>query len=264
MWVRQCLDRGQACQQWLPYNVKSQSTSRDDIREFIEGATHGVIYMSLGTIVKSAAMPQSIAETKLDVFGWLRQRNIRKWESDSLPASAMPANVMAMKWTPQADILVHRNLRLFITHGGSFGTTEGIYYGHQMLFIPFFGDQVTPKVVSQCFKIWKRGIRIDNDNQRTYNWTSLQWHKRIAVLSKVREKEASKIFCDTPMHPLDLAMYHIEYVIRHNAYLKSAATDMNIIQHFLLDVIGFFLFSLFFLVVLLSIYKMFHIAAWEK
>jgi len=52
---------------------------------------------------------------------------------------------MIRKWLPQSDILAHKNVVLFITHGGLFGTQEGLYRGVPMLFIPLYGDQVNKK-----------------------------------------------------------------------------------------------------------------------
>lgn len=111
-----------------------------DIQTFMDGAEHGVIYMSLGAYVQSSLMPVEKMHEFLNAFGKLKQRVLWKFESDNIPT--LPKNVMIKKWLPQADILAHKNVRLFITHGGMFGTTEGTYNGIPMLFIPFYGDQV--------------------------------------------------------------------------------------------------------------------------
>lgn len=38
-------------------------------------------------------------------------------------------------------ISAHRNLKVFITHGGLLSTTEAIYHGVPLIGIPIFGDQ---------------------------------------------------------------------------------------------------------------------------
>lgn len=111
-----------------------------DIQKFVDEAEHGVIYMSLGAYVKSALMPSEKLNEILNAFGKLKQRVLWKFEADNI--LSLPKNIMIKKWLPQADILAHKNVRLFITHGGMFGTTEGTYNGIPMLFIPFYGDQV--------------------------------------------------------------------------------------------------------------------------
>lgn len=112
-----------------------------DIQQFLDGATNGAIYMSLGAFVQSSLMPKEKIDTILKTFSKLKQRVLWKFESDYIPK--LPENVMLQKWMPQADILAHKQVKLFITHGGMFGTTEGTYNGVPMLFIPFYGDQVS-------------------------------------------------------------------------------------------------------------------------
>lgn len=62
-----------------------------------------------------------------------------KWESDSLEGK--PDNVFIGKWLPQDDILAHKNVKLFITHGGLGSTVESKYHGVPIVGIPLFGDQ---------------------------------------------------------------------------------------------------------------------------
>jgi len=76
----------------------------------------------------------------LKVFGSLKQRVLWKFEDESI--GKLPENIMIRKWLPQADILAHPNVKVFITHGGLFGTQEGVHYAVPMLGIPFYCDQV--------------------------------------------------------------------------------------------------------------------------
>ena len=50
------------------------------------------------------------------------------------------------------------------------------------------------------------------------------------------------IFRDQPIHPLEKAIYNIEYVMRHGelAHLKPKIAHLNIFQLYLVDVGGFF------------------------
>lgn len=41
----------------------------------------------------------------------------------------------------ETSIVAHKNVKLFITHGGLFGTMEAIYHGIPMLSFPVFAEQ---------------------------------------------------------------------------------------------------------------------------
>lgn len=77
----------------------------------------------------------------LKVFGSMKQRVLWKFEDESI--DQLPPNVMIRKWLPQADILAHPNVKVFITHCGLFGTQEGVHYAVPMLGMPFYCDQVS-------------------------------------------------------------------------------------------------------------------------
>lgn len=50
----------------------------------------------------------------------MKQKIIWKFENETLPN--MPPNVMIRKWLPQNDVLAHKNVKLFLTHGGKKAT----------------------------------------------------------------------------------------------------------------------------------------------
>lgn len=111
----------------------------DDIRTFIDGSNHGVVYFSLGSNIKSHQLPAVKRGDLLRCFGKLKQRVLWKWETPDLPGK--PDNVMISKWFPQDDILAHHNVKIFITHGGLLSMSEAVYHGIPILGIPVFGDQ---------------------------------------------------------------------------------------------------------------------------
>lgn len=136
-----------------------------DMQSFLDAATDGAIFFSLGgcaetfslslslflyhalpllppagSNVQSKEMPPQMLRLFLRVFGSMKQRVLWKFEDESI--GQLPPNVMIRKWLPQADILAHPNVKVFITHGGLFGTQEGVHYAVPMLGIPFYCDQV--------------------------------------------------------------------------------------------------------------------------
>lgn len=85
-------------------------------------------------------MPADKLKAFIESFRRVKQKVLWKFEDETI--TNLPPNVMVRKWLPQSDILAHKNIVLFITHGGVFGNQEGIYRGVPMLMIPFYGDQV--------------------------------------------------------------------------------------------------------------------------
>lgn len=59
-------------------------------------------------------------------------------------------------------------------------------------------------------------------------------------------KKWSNIFLENTVHPMDEAMFWIEYVVRHEGapFIKSFGVNQEWYQHYLLDVFGFFLITL--------------------
>lgn len=103
----------------------------------MDSASDGVIYFSMGSLLKSSQMSAEHRAIFIKVFSGLKQKVVWKFEEKM----EMPSNVLIDSWLPQSDILSHPNTRAFISHGGLLGTTEAVYHGVPVIGIPFFGDQ---------------------------------------------------------------------------------------------------------------------------
>lgn len=156
---------------------------------------------------------------------------------------------------PQSDILAHRNIILFITHGGMFGTMEGIHRGVPMLFLPFFGDQHR-----NALKATQSGYGL------MLNFNSVSSKKLTAKLNALiyndtyrrKAKEFSNLFKDNPIDPLANAVYWMEYIIRHKGatHLKSAAVNQSYFSYMLFDVYFSFVIGLVIVIVCMKkVYK---------
>lgn len=84
-------------------------------------------------------MPEKTRDLFLRVFAQLKVRVIWKWETGQI--ANVSDNVLLCQWCPQQDILGHRNVKLFLSHGGLLGTQESLYHNKPMLFLPAFADQ---------------------------------------------------------------------------------------------------------------------------
>lgn len=157
---------------------------------------------------------------------------------------------------PQSDVLAHKNIILFITHGGVFGTQEGIHRGVPMLFIPFYGDQH-----HNALRCQSAGYAL------ILNYKEITKDKLNSVVNEMitnrsyakRAKEASALFRDNPVHPMDESMFWIEYVIRNKGanHLTSAAVNLPWYSNLCWDVYA--LFGSVFFSVLWIVYKIFSI-----
>uniref|UniRef100_A0A182KAS7 UDP-glycosyltransferases domain-containing protein n=1 Tax=Anopheles christyi TaxID=43041 RepID=A0A182KAS7_9DIPT len=231
-------------------HIKPAKELPEDIQKFLDGAKEGVIFFSLGSYMKSADMPKDKMKAFLEVFRNLKQRVLWKYENEDI--ARLPKNVMVRKWLPQSDILAHPKVVLFITHGGMFGSQEGIYRGVPMLYIPFYGDQHR-----NALKAEQAGYAL------TLNFPEVNV---ITLGSRINElltnptfmkqaKRASELFRDNLVPPMQEAMHWIEYVMRHKGakHLKTKAIELSWTQYLLVDVVGFF--ALVFLLAAAVFYK---------
>lgn len=107
-----------------------------------------------------------------------------------------------------------------------------------MLFIPFFGDQRTNALKS-----------VSSGNARMLSLSDITHETLTADLKEIlsnesymkNAKELARNFNDNLVHPMDEAMFWIEYVIRSRGakHLKSYAVNMSWISYLLLDVFLF-------------------------
>ncbi|XP_069716781.1 UDP-glucuronosyltransferase 1A1-like isoform X6 [Phaenicophaeus curvirostris] len=205
---------------------------------------HGIVVFSLGSMVSE--IPMKKAEEIADALGSVPQTVL--WRYTGEVPHNLPKNVKLLKWLPQNDLLAHPKTRAFITHGGSHGVYEGICNAVPMLLMPLFGDQM-----DNAKRVESRGAGL---TLNILEMTSQDISTALkAVINDKKYKEniqrLSDLHLDRPIHPLDLAVYWVEFVMRHKGapHLRPAAHDLNWIQYHSLDVIAFLL-----AVVLLSLF----------
>jgi glucuronosyltransferase len=64
-------------------------------------------------------------------------------------------------WLPQQDILAHKNVKVFVTHGGLFSLLEGLHYGTKMVGLPLATDQFANMgraKVGGNLNFWREGL----------------------------------------------------------------------------------------------------------
>lgn len=123
------------------------------------------------------------------------------------------------------------------------GMFEGIARGVPMLFIPIFGDQLRNSLKS-----------VSTGNALMLTFPELSVESLSAKIEEMltnkaytnRAKELARIFNDNLVHPMDEAMFWIEYVIRSKgaSHLKSHAVYMSWFTYLLFDVFALPLISI--------------------
>ncbi|XP_059622469.1 UDP-glucosyltransferase 2-like [Phlebotomus argentipes] len=215
-----------------------------EIQDFIDEAEFGVIFFSLGSNMKTSFLPPEMLKTLIATLSKLQQKVLFKWEDDDL--ADLPKNVMIQKWMPQADILAHENVKLFISHGGLGAMNEARCHGVPIVGIPFFADQLLNLEAAEqegwAVVLDSRGLTEENLSAAINEVLSDAKYQNAA-------RRASNLFRDRPMTALQTAIYWTEYVIRHRgaSHLKSKAADLLWLQKTSLDVVAVYLVLLWFI-----------------
>ncbi|XP_058831916.1 UDP-glycosyltransferase UGT5-like isoform X2 [Topomyia yanbarensis] len=207
----------------------------EDIQKFIDNSKHGVIYFSMGSMLKGCNFPEEKRNAFIKAFASLKENILWKYENTSLPNK--PKNVLVKKWLPQNDILAHPNVKLFITHGGLLGSTEALYHGKPMLGVPIYGDQRMNMARAK-----KAGYGTHLEFENLSEELIRQGIRNVLDDPTFTEnaKLISERYRDKPMSPSQTAAYWVEYVIRHRGapQLRSAAVELSYIEYNLFDVYG--------------------------
>lgn len=223
----------------------------------MDRAIKGIIYFSLGGNVQSTDLPQEKLDIFINVFTSLKPKDIVvlwKYEGIDLKEK-QPHNTVIGPWMPQQDILAHKNLKAFITHGGLLSLMEAIHYGKPVIGIPIFNDQKSnmAQVESQgC------GLQLDYDNltedmlrmaiDKVFNDTNY----------RDNAERMSEHIKDNPIKAIDKAAWYVEHVIKTDGakHLRIAATMLPFWQiRFIDQIFAVLTFITAVIITLLSIMK---------
>merc|ERR1712054_31395 len=139
-------------------DAASQAPSTEDkpsvmaLRRWLEaGDGQPIVYVSMGSMsTGNAENMRQMAEGLLPgaqrgEYRLLWSLKQKFWESAGLTAANQEwyesGNVFVSGWLPQADVLKRPDTKVFVSHGGWGGTTEGLVSGTPLVVLPFFGDQ---------------------------------------------------------------------------------------------------------------------------
>ncbi|KAG5870231.1 hypothetical protein JTB14_029105 [Gonioctena quinquepunctata] len=145
---------------------------------------------------------------------------------------------MVRKWISQQDVLRHRNVKLFITHGGLLSLQEAITNDMPVIGIAFGNDQL-----SNINRVVTNGWGIELKRKMANKGAFISAVNEVLDNPKYREKARllGEIYRDEETSSLKKAIYWTEYVIKYKGapHLKSPAHAMPFWKYHLLDVYAF-------------------------
>ena len=217
------------------FQCKPSEPLSADLAAFVEGSgEHGVVLMSLGTLVKG--LPIEITSEIAAAFARLPQRVI--WRHLGERPNNLGNNTMLVKWMPQNDLLGHPKVRAFVAHGGTNGIYEAIYHGVPIVGVPLLFDQYE-NVLRMEVRGAAKVLDVTKIDSQSF-WEVLQ---EVLHVPSYREnmQRLSRLHRDRPMQPLDSAIFWTEFVMRHKgaAHLRTESYKMPWYSYHSLDVIAF-------------------------
>jgi glucuronosyltransferase len=211
---------------------EAKTIGNDRVRRFVEEATDGLVIFSMGSMVSE--MSDEKANMVAETFAKLAPLRVLWRYNEKRRPKKLGSNTLIQDWIPQNDVMGHNNTKLFITHGGTNGLYEAIFHAVPMLGLPLLVDQY-----DNMLRITDRGAG------KTLDITDLEqsvFRDSIKeIISNPSYKEAvsnmSRLHRLKQNHPLDVAIYHIEYVIETDGAHNLRAQSHNLVwyQYFMLD-----------------------------
>ncbi|KAJ8733176.1 hypothetical protein PYW08_001474 [Mythimna loreyi] len=229
-----------------------------DLKSYLDSSKHGVIYISYGTNVDTSLLPPEKIQILIRVLSQLPYDVLWKWNSDELPGRT--ENIRISKWLPQADLLKHPKVKLFITQGGLQSTDEAIAAGVPLIGMPMLGDQWFNVERHEFHKI---GVRLDMETLTEENFKNAI-SKTIGDDSYRRNVERFRSLVQyAPQSPLERAVWWTEYVLRHGGakHLRSPSANITWWHYLELDLVltllaAFLIAVTLIIVVLRFVYKL--------
>lgn len=126
---------------------------------------HSVVYVSFGSIAdlpkeQMKEIARSLINCKCS-FLWV----VRETEQSKLPqdftSELTEEKGLIVSWCNQLEVLSHRAVGGFVTHGGWNSTLEALSLGVPMVVMPRWTDQTTnAKLIAD---LWRIGVRVKSD-----------------------------------------------------------------------------------------------------
>lgn len=233
-------------------HIKDAKPLEESLQKVLDSAKDGVIYVSWGSMIRAESLPIEKRKSLLEAFGSFKQTVLWKWENETLPDQ--PKNVVIRKWMPQRDILCtseaiqilfhllivflcfsgHPNVRVFVSHGGLMGSSEGAYCGVPMVLTPMYGDQFLNSAAAV-----NRGmgtiVHFEDISAETMKAAITE---ALKPQSRQNAKKVSYSYQNRPRKPIETAVWWVEYIAatQGGPLLQSHSSKLSTIAYYSFDV----------------------------
>ncbi|XP_076227850.1 UDP-glycosyltransferase UGT5-like [Nomia melanderi] len=206
-----------------------------DLKRFLDQATEGCIYFSLGSNAMSSDMPKETIQVFLDVFDKLPYKVVWKYEKEP---PVKRDNIFFGKWLPQQSILAHPNVKMFIYQGGLQSTEEAVHFTVPLLGLPVLGDQDYQVLRMEALRVAIR-LEITTITREDLEGAILELINNKQY--KERMIELKKRVNDNPHDMVKHLAWWTEYVIRHKGapHFRSTLADQPWYQRCDMDIVVF-------------------------
>ncbi|KAL0869148.1 hypothetical protein ABMA27_007441 [Loxostege sticticalis] len=207
-----------------------------NLQTFLDSATKGVVYFSLGALQEPENLAPSILSTLADAFREVPYTVL--WKIGNVTMINKSDNVFAQIWFPQQEILAHPNVKAFITSGGYRSLEEAVFYE-----VPIIGFPLQKPRKNFIKQITKFGAGEVLD---PYNLDKDTLKSTIeAVVTNEQYKKAITKLRQTAFDPVisgpENAVWWTEYVLKNKGAknLRAPAVGINFSKYFMLDIVSY-------------------------
>ncbi|XP_037915954.1 UDP-glycosyltransferase UGT5-like [Hermetia illucens] len=245
----------------IPEKRISEYFVADPLDRFIHSTDEGCIYVSLGADTDPATLPKNRIYTMFQVFHSRPEKIIWAWNGNTTNFAGSN-KFFVSSWMPQDDIFGHRNIRAFVTNGGSLSMQEAIYHG-----IPTIGIPLTYQQRDNVDLMVAKGlgvkVEMSNLTIESFMWAlnevidnnSFKYKERLAFEADLMENQLKS--------PMETVKYWIKYFHQYRYEDVISNTRLSVIDYYLSDIylLVFLLIFLFLVIAVISYIKLYRIAS---
>ncbi|CAG9810444.1 unnamed protein product [Chironomus riparius] len=197
-----------------------------EVKNYLDSSKNGVIVMSFGSAIKTADIGTESIEKFLKAFNQTSYNILWKFD-EPIDPQIIPKNVKLTNWMPLSDVLAHPNVKIIIHHGGLLTSYEAIAREVPQIIFPLVYDEgANAKLLAD------RQVAIDLDLDDFDEFRLIQAIRDVsAPLFKDNIKQLRTLAYDQPMNKKDLAVFHIEKVIRHKGRNRHNMNVDNTVRY---------------------------------